>query len=109
MEDILKRLERIEYHQKLLTKMINDPKNALTKLIILNDLSSQEVEDFYQLCEMMSKKLEEQKAEGFVYFHPLLEEFKAKLTKKLNIDEVVQACLKQNLFSELMSEFAKLL
>lgn len=108
MESLHKRLERIEYHQRLLAKCLTD-EFSFTKLIVLKDLSAEEVEEFLKICENLNNELEEQRAEGFVCFHPLLKEFQENLNEKLNLVETVDACLKQRIFPELMGEFMKLL
>lgn len=107
--DLLKRIEQLEYHQQLLLQIIENPNNEFSKLIVWKKLTQEEVVDFYHLCDEMSKKLEEQKADGFVYFYPLLNEFSEKLNDKLDVKETIFACLKQNLYIPLMKELAKLI
>ncbi len=109
LQAILDKLNKLEYHQSLLLKMTQSSKEALYKLIIEKSLSEDEVERFYNSCEKMSKVFEEQKAEGFVYFHPLYEKFIADLHPKLSVEEVILACLKQGLYVPLMTEFKKYL
>ena len=48
-------------------------------LIIEKSLGEEDVRKFRNYCDKLSIKLEEQKAEGFVYFHPLFKEFTMKL------------------------------
>ena len=72
----------LEYHQKLFVEILDDPDKAFTKLVIQRGLEPEAVLEFYNLCDRMSKKLEEQK-EGFIYFRPLLQEFAQKLDKRL--------------------------
>lgn len=105
--ELLKRIQLLEYHQKLLLALVNNPKLEFNKLIIEKGISEQEVQNFFKLCEKMCKKMVEQKAEGFVYFSPLFEEFSTSLPLTLRTEEVVQACLRQNLFESLMIEFKK--
>ena len=107
MEELQRRLERIAYHQRLLAESL-DEKYAFTKLIIKHDLAKEEVTAFLQLCEELNKKWDEQRAEGFVYFHPLLEEWLEKLNPKLEPKSAIRACLKQGIYPELMAEFNKL-
>jgi hypothetical protein len=106
-EMLLQRIILLEYHQKLLLKLINDPTLELNKLIIENGITEQEIEKFYLLCDEMSVKLEKQKAEGYVYFHPLFDELSASLPAKLNMKEVVKACLIQHQYEPLFQEFVK--
>lgn len=107
--ELLERIKILEYHQKLLLKLLNNPKLDLYKLIIENGISEQEVKQFYSLCDKMSIKLEEQKAEGYVYFHPLFQELSLSLPPKLNMREVINACLTQKLYLPLFQELAKYL
>jgi hypothetical protein len=103
------RVNLLEYHQKLLLKMLAAPNLDFYRLIIENGVSEHEVEAFHLLCENLNIKMEEQKAEGFINFHPLFNEFLYSLSEKLNAKEVVHACLKQHLFEPLFSEFTKCL
>ncbi|WNS76765.1 DUF1878 family protein [Bacillus sp. DTU_2020_1000418_1_SI_GHA_SEK_038] len=107
INEVMKRMNKLEYHQKLLLKVIENRNLEFFKLIVEKSLTEREVKDFFRLCEELSMELEEQKAEGFVYFHPLYNKFKYGLHKNLEPKEVVQACLAQGLFSSLMSEFVK--
>jgi hypothetical protein len=103
------RVNLLEYHQKLLLKLLRDPNLEFYRVVIENGLSEHEVGTFNRLCENLNIKMEEQKAEGFIHFHPLFNEFLYSLPEKLNAKEVVQACLKQHLFEPLFTEFAKCL
>lgn len=107
MKHLHRRLERIAYHQRLLAEFI-DEKYAFTKLIIKQDLAPEEVAEFLRLCDDLNKKMEEQRAEGFVYFHPLLEEWLEKLNRKLDPKITIRACLKQGIYPELMTELHRL-
>ncbi|WP_018662336.1 DUF1878 family protein [Heyndrickxia acidiproducens] len=102
MESIEQRLERLEFYQKLLLKMIESNQNAFYRLVIEKQLSKQDVEQFFALCEQLKQELEEQKADHFVFFYPLFTKFKDRLHKKLQPDEVIAACLQQGLYPELM-------
>lgn len=106
-ELLLQRIKQLEYHQKLLFKLLNNPKLELYKLVIENGLTEQEVERFYFSCDEMSIKLAEQKAEGYVYFYPLFDELSASLPVKLDIKDVIKACLRQNLYLTLFQELRK--
>ncbi|MDQ1004202.1 hypothetical protein QFZ28_004602 [Neobacillus niacini] len=103
------RVNLLEYHQKLLLKMLAAPNLEFYRLVIENGISEHEVETFNLLCEHLNIKMEEQKAEGFINFHPLFIEFLNSLPEKLIAKEVVHACLKQHLFEPLFSEFRKCL
>lgn len=104
---LLERIKLLEYHQKLLLQLLTNPQLEFYKLIIEKGISEQEVHVFFQLCDEMSIKLEEQKAEGYVYFHPLFNEFAASIPANLSVKEVIKACLVQNLFEVLFQELRK--
>ncbi|WP_338470510.1 DUF1878 family protein [Niallia sp. XMNu-256] len=109
LQAILEKINKLEYHQSLLLKMNQSSTEAFYKLIIEKSLSEEEVGQFHKKCERLSKIFEEQKAEGFVYFHPLYEKFIAHLHPKLSAQEVIIACLRQGLYVSLMTEFKKYL
>lgn len=102
---LLEKIDRLEYHQSLLIDIILNNKNHFHKLIIEKSLNRRDVEEFYKLCEEMSIEMEKQKAEGFVYFHPLFEEFKLRLHPNLHVEAVIRACLSQQIYEPLMKEF----
>lgn len=109
IDELLKRIERLEYHQKLLIQLVDHAEITFTKLIIQKNLGPLEVEEFHRLCEYLNNKMQEQKAEGFLYFLPLFEEFSKRLDSRLEAKEIVQACLEEKMHVELMSEFNKYL
>lgn len=86
---------------------MENPKLDFYKLVIENEITESEVIKFFYLCDELNIKMEEQKAEGFVYFHPLFDELSSSLPNKLDVKEVVQACLNQKLFESLFLEFRK--
>lgn len=106
-DDLKEKLSRLEYHQSLLLKMIAHSDDHFYKLVIKNALTKQDVEQFYKQCQALTMALEDQKAEGFVYFQPLFEQFKGALHPNLTVEEVVPACIQQGLFLPLMLEFKK--
>jgi len=99
----------LEYHQSLLLKMLSAPNLEFYRLVIENGISELEVQEFNKLCESLNMKMEEQKAEGFVNFHPLFNEFLYSLPAKLDAKEVVQSCVNQRLYEPLFREFQKCL
>jgi hypothetical protein len=109
IQQMLEKINKLEYHQKLLLKVIENKENSFYKLVVEKSLGEKDVEAFYQLCEELSKKMKEQKAEGFVYFHPLLKEFENQLHPHLRTEELIRACMNQQLFRPLMEEFRKYL
>ncbi len=108
-DDLLYRINLLEYHQRLLLKLLSDPNLDFFRLVIENGLSEQEVQDFFELCANLTEKMEEQKAEGFVFFHPLYNEISRLLPVGLDVKKVVQSCLKQHLFEPLFTEINKCL
>lgn len=109
VKDILEKLKRLEYHQQLLLKMNQSSTCNFYKLVIEKALNEEEVKQFYKLCEDLSIKLEDQKADGFVNFHPLFLKFKINLPSKLMAEQVIPACIEQELYIPLMTELKKYL
>ena len=107
LEVLLQRINLLEFHQKLMVKVLTNPNNDFYRLIIENGITEKETNAFYQLCEKISIKWAEQKAEGFVHFHPLLNQLSAALPANLKIEEVVKACLRQQLYEPLFWEIQK--
>ncbi|MEH7417762.1 DUF1878 family protein [Neobacillus drentensis] len=104
---LLQKIHLLEFHQRLIIKLLNHPHYDFYRLIIENGISEQEVNDFYYLCDKLSMKLAKQKAEGFVHFHPLLNQLSTALPANLKIEEVVKACLRQQLYKPLFEEIQK--
>lgn len=109
MESILARIKLLEYHQSLLLKMISKSTDEFYKLIIEKNLGEEDVRKFQKECDMLSIKFKEQKAEGFIHFHPLFKEFSMILPPKTQAEEVIEACIKQGLYLPLMTELKKYL
>lgn len=104
MDELKERIEKLEFHQKLLLEMIQpvDAKKDFDLLIIRKSLSEGEVKEFHQLCEALKSDMEKQKAEKFVFHFPLFKQFTARLNVKLQPEETIQACINQNIHPELM-------
>ena len=103
MEYLLNKIKQLEYHQKILLEMVHSSGNEFNHLIISCSLSELEVEEFHQLCKKLEKKLKEEQAEHYyVYYVPLYNDFVEKLNSKLQSEQVIHACLKQNLYPDLM-------
>jgi hypothetical protein len=107
--ELQSRVNLLEYHQRLLLKMLSSPHLEFYRLVIENGISEIEVQEFNKLCEDLNMKMEEQKAEGFVNFHPLFSEFLYSLPAKFDAKEVVQSCVNQRLYEPLFREFQKCL
>jgi len=104
MKSIMEKIKLLEYHQSLLLKMISKSKDSFYKLIIEKGIGEAEVRKFEKNCDELSIKYKEQKAEGFVYFHPLFKEFTMILPPEIQAEEVIEACIKQGLYLPLMLE-----
>nr|WP_295971171.1 DUF1878 family protein [uncultured Bacillus sp.] len=109
MDSILEKIRRLEYHQSLLLKMLQQSTDDFYKLIIEKSLGEEEVRRFQRNCDRLSMKLKEQKAEGFIYFHPLFKEFIMILPPGIQAEEVIKACIKQGLYLPLMMELKRYL
>ena len=62
MDILLARLERLEYHQKLLLNMISPTGNEFNQLIIKKNLDENEVKEFISLCEELKQGNEKTKS-----------------------------------------------
>jgi len=109
LQAIVDKLNKLEYHQSLLLKMNRATTETFYKLIVEKSLSQEEVQQFYKSCESLSKVYEEQKAEGFVYFHPLFNKLTKKLHPALQTEETIKACIAQGIYLPLMTELKKYL
>lgn len=105
--EVIKKLSLIQYHQRLLVSMFEKTEEEFYKLVIVYGLTEEEVLEFYDLCDRLSIELEEQKAEGFVYFHPLYQKFTDLIHQNLSAKEVICACISQKLYLPLMNELQK--
>jgi hypothetical protein len=106
-EEITEKIKMLEFHQNLLMQMVEGTSLKFYYLMIEKALTQSEMYGILQFCEDMSMELKKQKAEGFVYFHPLFNEFRSFLHPKLEAEEVISACLEQGLFIPLMQELKK--
>lgn len=106
-KEIIEKIEMLEYHQKLLLNMVKETNLKFDCLIVEKSLTRKEANEILVFCENLSIEMEKQKAEGFVHFHPLYNEFQRALQPKLNAREVIAACLEQGLFLPLMLELKK--
>jgi hypothetical protein len=105
--EVLRELALIRYHQRLIVDMLAHSNSEFFKLVIYYGLTEEEVQEFYKLCDDLNMELEEQKAEGFVYYHPLYLQFKEALNSKISPKEVIHACISQRMYLPLMEELQK--
>ena len=71
MKNIEKEIETLRYHQQLLLHIIRNPKAQFDLLIVEKNITKEEVKEIFDLCELLSKRLTMEKAEGFMNFQPL--------------------------------------
>ncbi|MBM7659927.1 hypothetical protein JOC85_000694 [Bacillus mesophilus] len=102
METIEKRIERLEYYQKLMLELVDLESWPLHHLVMKRKLSEEEVEELFYLCEELTVEYKNQKAEGFVGFTPLLQDFIGRLNEKLSPLETIEALHKEQLYQPLM-------
>ena len=57
VQELLERILILEYHQKLLIKLINNPKLDFYKLIIEHGISEQETQKLFYLCDKLTIKM----------------------------------------------------
>lgn len=107
MRDLEKEIETLRYHQQLLIHMIQNAKAKFDLLIIEKNITKEEVEGIFDLCEWLSKRLSLEKAEGYMNFQPLFSQLERNLTPKLSVKELVESCLTQGLYHQLMIEMKK--
>lgn len=106
-EQLKSQVDLLQYHQRLLVQLVGNPSLEFHRLIIESGLSETETKSFYDLCDRLNKKLAEQKAEGYVYFHPLFEELLFSLPSSLDARKAAKACIAQDLYKPLFEELSK--
>lgn len=108
MSDLEKRVEILEYHMQLLLNMSNRNQYPFDFMIVAKGLSKQEVNELMNLCQELDRQYKEQKAQGLLYYTDLLTLFAGQLNEKLDVNETIDAMLKQGMFKELMADFKRL-
>lgn len=109
MGELEERIKKLEYHQKLILEMIHSSEFPAYEMIIKKDLSEEEVQQVFGLCEDLIVQYEQEKEEGFVYFTPLLTQFVNLLNDKLDPEETIDAFLCQGMYRPLMDVLKKTL
>ena len=107
MSDLEKEIETLRYHQQLLIHIIQNSKAQFDLLIVEKNMTKEEVKVTLDLCEVLSKRLTMEKAEGYMNFQPLFSQLERNLTPKLTVKELVASCISQGLFENLMWEMKK--
>ncbi|MFT4416721.1 DUF1878 family protein [Fredinandcohnia humi] len=109
METLEERIERIEFYQSLLIKLLDDKLAPFYKMMMEAKLSKKEIQDLLQLCEELSNEYKKQKAEGFVVFTPLLTQFVGMLDPKLEPSKTIEVLATHGNYTPLMQEFKSMI
>ncbi|TLS38054.1 DUF1878 family protein [Pseudalkalibacillus caeni] len=109
MDSITKRLERIEFHQRLLAKMHTMEKVPFYRLVIEKGLTEDEMNEVLDLCEEVNQRFKKQLEEGLVSHTTLLIHFVGMLNVKLAPKETVESLYEQGIFPELMKKLAAII
>ncbi|HEX6593584.1 MAG TPA: DUF1878 family protein [Bacillota bacterium] len=97
------------FHLQLLLQTMNIEQYPFIKLIIINNLSSQEYEELFMLLEQLNEMYKVQKEEGLLDFTSLLIHFAGMLNQKLDPTETIYALKKEGHFPNLMEEFMQII
>ena len=109
MRDIEKELDTLRYHQRLLLHIIRNPKAHFYLMVVEKNMTKEEVQETFDLCESLSKCFEMEKAEGYMNFQPLFSQLERNLTPKLTVEELINSFLTQGLYDTLMQVMSKFL
>jgi len=109
MESLERRIERLEYYQRLMFNLLDNEKASFYRLIVEANLTKEDVDELFKLCENLSNEYQKQKAEGLVFFTPLLTQFVGLLHPNLDVGKTVEVLLSQRKYVPLMNEFRKLI
>lgn len=55
MNELMKRIEKLEFQQRLLLEMIPATGHDFNRLVISKGLSENDVKEFFELCEKLNK------------------------------------------------------
>jgi hypothetical protein len=84
--------------------MIRNPEAKLDFLFVEKNFTKKEAEELLETCDTLSKRYEIEKAEGYMNFRPLFNQFERKVNPKITIKECIDACLSQGLYVSFMKE-----
>ncbi|WP_349729022.1 DUF1878 family protein [Peribacillus frigoritolerans] len=104
MKNINEEIEILRFHQRLLLNMIRNPEAKLDYLFVEKNFTKKEAEELLKTCDTLSKRYEIEKAEGYMNFRPLFNQFERNINSKITIMECVDACLSQGLYVSFMRE-----
>ncbi|MFE4240832.1 DUF1878 family protein [Peribacillus butanolivorans] len=104
MGNINEEIEILRFHQQLLLNLIRNPEAKLDFLFVEKNFTKKEAEELLETCDVLSKRFEIEKAEGYMNFRPLFIQFEKRLNPKITIKECINACLSQGLYVSFMKE-----
>ncbi|MFE4349181.1 DUF1878 family protein [Peribacillus butanolivorans] len=104
MGNINEEIEILRFHQQLLLNLIRNPDAKLDFLFVEKNFTKKEAEELLETCDILSKRFEIEKAEGYMNFRPLFIQFEKRLNPKITIKECINACLSQGLYVSFMKE-----
>ncbi|WP_260284559.1 YhaI family protein [Peribacillus aracenensis] len=104
MNNINEEIEILRFHQRLLLNLIRNPEAKLDYLFVEKNFTMKEAEELLETCDTLSKRYEIEKAEGYMNFRPLFNQFERNVNSKITIKECVDACLSQGLYVSFMRE-----
>ncbi|MBK5459840.1 MULTISPECIES: DUF1878 family protein [Peribacillus] len=104
MGNINEEIEILRFHQQLLLNLIRNPEAKLDFLFVEKNFTKKEAEELLETCDILSKRYEIEKAEGYMNFRPLFIQFEKRLNPKITIKECINACLSQGLYVSFMKE-----
>ncbi|AXN40113.1 DUF1878 family protein [Peribacillus butanolivorans] len=104
MGNINEEIEILRFHQQLLLNLIRNPEAKLDFLFVEKNFTKKEAEELLESCDILSKRFEIEKAEGYMNFRPLFIQFEKRLNPKITIKECINACLSQGLYVSFMKE-----
>ncbi|MGO4887484.1 DUF1878 family protein [Anaerobacillus sp. MEB173] len=109
METLEERIERLEFYQRILMKMVKSNEFPFFQIVIEKALTEQEMIEVFSLCEELEKQLEEQREDGFIHYTSLLVHFVGMLNSKLDPLRTIKALSQQNLYNSLMEKLEELI
>lgn len=106
MESLHARLDKIEYHNRLLAKMYDSNRSyPFYRMVIEEGLTEEEVESVFLLCDEIQQKMHEQMEEGLLSRTSLLTHFVGMLDIKLKPIPTIKAIKAQEeKYAELTEE-----
>ncbi len=91
MEAIHKRLDKIEFHMRLLAKMKEEGNYPFYRMAIDRGLTEEELAEVFKLCAEVNQKMYEQIEEGLLSRSSLLTHFVGMLNMKLDPLSTIKA------------------